>query len=219
MLNALEMKAKLEELKAEAQVFLDSNEIEKAEAKTLEVKILNAQVEIQEKLDNARNQIEGMQNQVTSKDEEINNLTASLEVMKQEKEELMNKFTESTDKVTTLNEQVNAMKPIVEDYNQKQYEDQLNKAKEEYKAKFEKVNGLEAFKSEEIQNLIKGTINKDSSVSKKAKFDLSEKIMEMFDNQDMNDISVANIQENAVETKDLNQEVNEFEKVYGFKRQ
>lgn len=210
-MNALEMKNKLQELKNEAQNLLKNNKVKEAEEKTLNAKILNAQIEIQEKLDDANKQIEDFKNQITD-------LTSSLDTTNTEKEELMNKFTEATNKITELNDKVNVMQPIVDQYNKEKYEEKLNMAKEEYEAKFEKVNGLELFESDEIQNLIKETIDKDETVSNKAKYDLSEKIMEMFDKQN-DSISVSNIQEPSTDNNNLNSGADEFESIYGFKKQ
>ncbi|HSH36198.1 hypothetical protein, partial [Schnuerera sp.] len=142
-MNALEMKEKLQELKADAQNLLNENKVKDAEAKTLEVKILNAQIEIQEKLDLANEEVGDLKDDITKKDEKINELTTNLENLTTEKEELMNKFTDSTDKITELNEKVNKMQPIVDEHNKQKYEKELNDAKDEYKAKFERVNGLE----------------------------------------------------------------------------
>lgn len=218
-MNALEMKEKLKNLKAEAKNLLNENKVKEAEAKTLEAKILNAQIEIQEKLDKANEEINNFKNQIKEKDEKINELTTNLDALTKEKEELMDKYTESTNKITELNDKVNKMQPIVDDYNKKEYERKLNEAKDEYKNKFEKVDGLETYETEEIQNLIKDTISEDKTVSNNAKYNLSEKIMELFDKQNNSNINVSNVQETLKDNVNLNPEVDDFEETYGFKKE
>lgn len=215
-MNAEEMKLKLQELKDEAQALLDEDKVEDAEAKTLEVKILNGQIEIQEELDKANATIEEMTNKVEEQDVKITELEENLETVNAEKEELMNKFTEATDTIAELNEKVNEMQPIVDEHNKKQHEEELENAKNDYMNKFSKVNGEKVFESEEIQNLVLDTINKDKSIANKAKYQLSEKLMEVFDKQDK--LTVNNIQEPSKKTENLNPEVDDFEKIYGFKR-
>lgn len=215
-MNAEEMKLKLQELKDEAQALLDEDKVEDAEAKTLEVKILNGQIEIQEELDKANATIEEMTNKVEEQDVKITELEENLETVNAEKEELMNKFTEATDTIAELNEKVNEMQPIVDEHNKKQHEEELENAKNGYMNKFSKVNGENVFESEEIQNLVLDTINKDKSIANKAKYQLSEKLMEVFDKQDK--LTVNNIQEPSKKTENLNPEVDDFEKIYGFKR-
>lgn len=215
-MNAEEMKLKLQELKDEAQALLDEDKVEDAEAKTLEVKILNGQIEIQEELDKANATIEEMTNKVEEQDVKITELEENLETVNAEKEELMNKFTEATDTIAELNEKVNEMQPIVDEHNKKQHEEELENAKNGYMNKFSKVNGEKVFESEEIQNLVLDTINKDKSIANKAKYQLSEKLMEVFDKQDK--LTVNNIQEPSKKTENLNPEVDDFEKIYGFKR-
>ncbi|MGJ0846626.1 hypothetical protein ACR77J_08050 [Tissierella praeacuta] len=209
-MNAEIMKQMLQDLKNEAQNLLKENKVKEAEEKTLEAKILNAKIEIQEKLDEANTSITDFNNKVSE-------LTSNLETVNGEKEELMNKYNEAINTITELNEKVSNMQPIVDEHNKTKYEEKLNIARETYKAKFEKVNGCDVFESEGIQNLILETINEDKNVANKAKYELSEKIMEIFDSQ--NQIDISNIQELTVENKNLNPEVDEFESTYGFKKQ
>lgn len=218
-MNAEQMRLKLQELKNEAQSLLDSNNMQEAESKTWEAKLLSAQIEIQDKLDVANAELETLKDDIATKEESITNLTSELETIKSEKTEIMEKYNTTTEKVTELTSKITAMQPIVDKFNEDQKTQRLNSAVNSYKARFEKVGGLEVFESEEVQNLISDTINEDESVSVKAKCALSDKINEILDNQENINLPIDKIQEKTKETKNLNVENDEFESVYGFKKQ
>jgi len=205
------MKEKVLDLKNEAKGLLSVDKLEEAKEKSQEAEILNAQIEIQSKLEEAESQIKVYKNDIAQKDEEC----ASL---KTEKEELMQKYTNATEKVADLTLKVETMQPIVDEYYEAENERKLNKAKNEYKDKFEKIGGAEVFESEEIQNLVVETINEDDGVSNKAKYTLSEKLMEIIDKNDLGTLAVKDVQERTKKTKDLNLTDDEFEKTFGFKR-
>lgn len=219
-MNVLEkMRKQLTDLKAEAQNFLDNDKVKEAEVKTNEVKILNVKIEYQEKLDEANNKLSSYEEEKASKDEEIETFKNENSTLKEEKEEMRNKFNNATETVTELNNQVKTMQPIVDKYNKDQYEEKLNEAKSNYKAKFEKCDSLNVFKLEETQNLILDTANEDKEVSSNAKYSLSEKIIDCLDNQSSSSVSVEDIQEDTKLNKNLNPEQDDFENTYGFKKQ
>jgi predicted nuclease with TOPRIM domain len=198
--TAEEMRLKVQELKNEAQSLLNANNIADAENLSLEIKVLSAQVEIQDKLESAQAQLEDLKVETTTKEETITNLTTELETIKNEKSEMMEKFNSATETVTELKAKVETMQPIVDKYYEDEREKNLNKAQEEYKAKFEKVGGLELLETEDIQKLVVDTINEDKEVSNNAKYALSEKIMEIIDKSDLGSLSVNSIQEPTKKT-------------------
>ena len=218
-MKAEEMRQKIQDLKSEAQSLLDSNQVKDAETKTFEAKKLSAQVEIQDKLEKAETDLEEVRNSFTSKGEEVANLTSQLETAKTEKSNIMEKYNDATSKVAELNGKVEAMQPIVDKFHEDEKKQKLDTAQESYKAKFEKVEGLELFESEDIQNLVIETISEDKEVSNNAKYSLSEKIMDLIDAQDVSSLTVKSIQEKSKETKNINPENDEFEKMYGFKEE
>lgn len=218
-MTAEEMRQKIQELKNEAQLLLDANNITDAENLSVEIKILSAQVEIQDKLESTQAELENLKGDVVAKDDEISKLTAELETVKNEKEEIMEKYNTATETVTELNGKVTAMEPIVNQYYEEEREKNLNSAKEDYKAKFEKIGGLELFESEEIQSLVVDTISNDKDVSNKAKYALSEKIMEVIDKVGSGTLSINSIQEPAKKTEKLNIVDNEFEQLFGFSKE
>lgn len=219
-MNAEEMRLKLQELKNQAQSLLDANNVAEAESITLEIKMLNAQLEIQDKLDIANTELETLKGDIVAKDETITTLTGELETVKNEKTDIMEKYNTATETVAELKAQVDQMKPIVDKFNEEEQAKKLSDAIESYKAKFDKVGGLELFETEEIQNLVAETISEDKSVSNNAKFVLSDKLMEVIDAQDSSTLSINAIQETTKETKNLIPDLeDEFEKVYGFKKE
>lgn len=213
------LKQLIEQYKNEAESFLAENKVDEAEAKTLEVKILKAKLEVQEELDTVNGQLENLNAKVLENDETIKNLTTDLETANNEKTELMNKFTDATETVTNLTAQVKEMQPIVDKYNEELYNNKVSTAKETYKAKFEKCDAADIFASEEIQNLVLNTINDDEKVSTKAKYDLSERLLNAIESKDSSTTSVKDINEPAKETKNLNVVDDEFESTYGFKKE
>lgn len=222
MQNVKKMNEKLLALKNESQKLIDSNKLDEAEVKNQEIKILNAQIEIQEKLDLANEKIENLESEIVNKDEEILKLSTDLEAVNLEKEDLMTKYTEASDKIVELTDKVNEMQPIVDEYNEKQLEEELSKAKDNYEEKFEQAGGEDAkevFESEEVQNLIRDTINKDNSIAIKAKYELGEKVLNILKNNSSKDINISNIQEPATQNKNLNKEADEFKSIYGFEKQ
>lgn len=218
-MTAEEMRQRIQELKNEAQSLLNANNIADAENLSTEIKTLSAQIEIQDKLESAESLLENLKVEATTKEETITNLTTELENIKNEKSEIMDKFNSATETVAELKGKVEAMQPIVDKFYEEENEKKLNTAKEDYKAKFEKIGALEAFETEEIQNFVVDTISNDKEVSNNAKYTLSEKIMEIIDNSEVGSLSIKSIQEPSKKTKELNIVDDEFEKTYGFKKE
>lgn len=213
------MKQELEQLKSQANSLLAENKIEEAEAKTVEIKVLKAQIEIQEKLDEANSQLAEVTNKLTTKEEELVNLQTELDTVKNEKQEVIDKYNESTGVIADLNSKVTKMQPIVDKYYEDEKTNKINDAISNYKAKFEKIDASEVFETEDIQNLVKETVSEDKEVSNKAKYALSDKLFELLDKQNITGIDVKDIQEPTKPVKDLNPEHDEFEATYGFKKQ
>lgn len=212
------LKQLIEQYKNETETLLAENKVTEAENKTVEIKILKAKLEVQEKLDDVTSQLETISNEVIVKDESISNLTSELDTVKGEKAEMMEKFNGATETIANLNDKVTKMSPIVEQYNAEQYKASLAKANKDYKSSFEKCNALAVFESEEVQSLIKDTIDEDETISAKAKYAISEKIISVFNATDSG-LSIKDIQEPSKETKNLNPQVDDFEATYGFKKQ
>ena len=154
---------------------------------------------------------------------EKDNLIATLT---KDKEDLSTKYTTQTETLTSLNSKVEEMKPIVEQYEKEQYEKSFNSAKDEYQGKFDSIGALDEFNKEEVQTLIKKSINSGEE-GLKAKFELSELIVSKITSK--NNVKT----EEKIETetkqsinsivpgkvnKNLNSGVDPFEEQYGFSR-
>ncbi len=212
MYDIKNMKETLLSIKAESQKLLDGNKIADAQSKISEGKELKTKIELIEQLESANNKITEL-NETVKKTEE-------------DKDSAMNKFNDLTDKVAKLNSQIKEMQPIVDKYNQEQYDKKLNNALNYYKNKFISANGLDEFEKEEIQALIKQSIETENDeptkVANEAKFKLNETIVDLLnvldeENQDV--ITLSSINENCIDTTNLRQDTDEFEQVYGFKKE
>lgn len=91
----------------------------------------------------------------------LNELNSKITALNEEKKTIETKFDEATETITSLNTKVKELKPLAEQHNKEQYEKELNEKKSFYEEKFKAVNSLEKFKEDEIQELIKKTVNKD----------------------------------------------------------
>jgi uncharacterized coiled-coil DUF342 family protein len=104
-------------------------------------------------------EVQQVLNSITEKDDTIKTLNSTIETLTTEKEGLTVKFNEATDSITELSKQVNEMKPIVETYNNAQTEKALNDQKVKFEEKFVALNAKAKFDTDEVQDLIKKSIN------------------------------------------------------------
>lgn len=91
----------------------------------------------------------------------LNELNSKIDTLEKEKNEAQTKLNEATETITSLNTKVEELKPIAEQHNKEQYEKELNTKKSFYEEKFKAVNALDKFKEDEVQELIKKTVNED----------------------------------------------------------
>lgn len=103
----------------------------------------------------------------------INQKDETLKILNTEKEGLVGKLNEASDKVVNLNEKISELQPIVEKYNNILMEQQelesknlLNEKREYYKNKFENLGAKSKFESEEVQSLINNCISNNEALSK-----------------------------------------------------
>jgi hypothetical protein len=134
------------------------------------------------------------------------------------------KFNELTETITVLNSKVKEMQPLVDKYNEEQYEKSLNNAKDFYKEKFEGVDALEEYESEDIQTLVKQSINSNQTEAGKAQMTLSNKILshvKVSKNEKTEPkFSVNSITEPCKDNKNLTKDfVDEFEQTFGFSKE
>lgn len=130
-------------------------------------------VEVNTELENSLNaktaEVETLTTKVGELETSLNAKTTELEGLVTEKESLNTKLNDSNEMVISLNSKVadlgneiETMKPIVEEYNKEVFEKALNAAKETFKEKFEKVGAIDVFEEETTQELIKKSVNAKS---------------------------------------------------------
>jgi predicted nuclease with TOPRIM domain len=107
-----------------------------------------------------------MQTSVNELNTQINTLTTNLNTANEtittlntQKTEIETKFNVASETIVALNSKVEELTPLVEQFNSEKLEKSINEKKEYYSVKFKAVNADEKFNTEEIQNLIKVSIN------------------------------------------------------------
>lgn len=151
------------------------------------------------------------------KDSSIQTLNTKIETLTTEKSEIVQKFNSASDTIVSLNSKVEEMKPIVEEHNKELYEKALNEKKDFYLKKFNSVKAVDKFETEEVQELIKKTLNEDEE-GKKAVLELNSMIVELVP------VEEVKIEDKPKEIKEFNSKMNnliptenDFESRYGFK--
>lgn len=117
---------------------------------------------------------------LTSDNEKLNgsynDLVSTNEGLTKKNEDLTIELNEAKEKIVALSE-------IEKEYNDAKYEAKLTDVMDSYKAKFNKVNALDKFESDEVQNLIKDSIE---DVSKSVA--LNEMIIDLMPDEDTKSI-------------------------------
>lgn len=114
--------------------------------------------------------IDELTQELNGKAEEFNNKVEELNVVNVEKESL-------NETIIGLNSQIEELKPYKETVDAQEYEKALNEKKEYYSEKFNAMGAKEKYESEDVQNLIKQTLNSDEGM--KAELQLNKMIVEM----------------------------------------
>ena len=103
----------------------------------------------------------------------VNQKDEAIKILNSEKEDLVGKFNEASEKVINLNDKISKLEPIVNKYNEEleiknklEEESKLNEKREYYKNKFEKLGAKSKFESEEVQALVNNCIKDSESLSK-----------------------------------------------------
>lgn len=145
-----------------------------------------------------------VQNQLNTANDTIKNLNS-------DKTDLTTKFTDATNKVTSLNAQVEELKPYKEKAEKDALDKALNEKKEFYSTKFMAVNAKEKFDSEEVQNLIKLSIN-NTDEGNSALVKLNSMLVDLVkvDNE------TKQIKENGSKKENLVPTAQDFDSRYGF---
>lgn len=127
--------------------------------------------ELQEQLNAANEKVQELSTEMSS-------LNEKLETTNQEKQELTTQFNEASDKVLSLNSTIEEYKSYKDKYETEQFEKSLNEKIEFYSVKFNSVNAKEKFESEEVQELIKLSVNEDEQ-GVQAKYQLNTMLVDL----------------------------------------
>lgn len=205
----------------------------------VEVETMKQQLnEKDEELKSINEKIGTLEGDVSEKTVKIEELTNSLNAKTKEiativddKSKIETKLNETNEMVIGLNSkigeleiEINEMQPIVETHQEQEYQKVVNSISVEYKDKFEKVNNIEAFDEIEVQDLIKKSVNKkDLSINEEYKSQLNQIVVDSIKTKLNTEDTIIKKSVNSIvkgkETKDLVEDfIDEFEEVYGFKR-
>jgi DNA repair exonuclease SbcCD ATPase subunit len=123
--------------------------------------------EVSEEVD----EVKELQNQLSELQEKYN-------LLKDEKEILANQFNEVSEKLVQLNSIVEELTPFKEQVETEKYEKALNEKKEFYSKKFNALNSVEKFETEEVQELIVKAVNENEE-GKQAILQLNSMLVEL----------------------------------------
>ncbi|MFI2856805.1 hypothetical protein ACH6EH_06665 [Paenibacillus sp. JSM ZJ436] len=131
----------------------------------------NINADIQQQLNESIEKIEALNSDLTSSNQK-------LETISQEKESLLTQFNDASEKLVSMNQLVEELQPYKEQVESEKLQQAINEQTEFYSAKFNAVNAADKFASDEVQELIKLSINEDET-GKDAKLQLNSILVEM----------------------------------------
>ncbi|MNX61757.1 hypothetical protein D3C86_926920 [compost metagenome] len=123
-------------------------------------------------------QLNSAQEKIEELNVEISSLNSTVSAVTDDKNEIALKFEETSEKLVSLNALVEELKPFKEQVETEKYNQSLNEQTEFYAVKFSAVNGNEQFESEEVQNLIKTSLNQNEE-GKEAKLQLNSILVDL----------------------------------------
>lgn len=165
-------------------------------------------------------------NSLTEKVETISTEKVELETSLNAKDDeikgLKGEMTADKDMIVSLNEQINSLNEKIEelepfkiDADKQEYEKALNELKDVYKEKFEKLNALEVFDSEEVQLKIERCMNSDTKVD--AELSIKTKLCDLISGLNVNKtVEPTPIVEQSKSLNGLKPNTSKFEENYGF---
>lgn len=139
---------------------LNDKEVNKVEEKEM-VQEVNETQEVEEQQEDqleVESASEDVVEEVEKLKEELNSLREQVSTLESEKSTLETKFNEATDKLISLNSEIEQLRPFKEQFEAKQIEEKLEEKKEFYSKKFEALKASEKFASEEVQGLLSKSI-------------------------------------------------------------
>jgi len=128
------------------------------EGKTKVEKVLDWKA-VSNQLEEIKVQLNAKNEELTLKDTEIETLNQSINTITEEKISLETTISDKDTKLESVNEQLVSLNAIAEKVEKEEQERKLVNALDLYKAKFTSVNAIDKFDTEEVQTLIKESIN------------------------------------------------------------
>jgi hypothetical protein len=127
--------------------------------------------QIQNSLDEKTKKVEKLESQ-------LNEVSAKVETVTSEKEGLEKQFNETSEKLTQLSSLVEELKPFKDQVETANFEKALNEKKDFYSKKFNALKATEKFESEEVQELVKKSVNENEE-GKQAILQLNTMLVEL----------------------------------------
>lgn len=179
------------ELDADENIVIDFENKQQVKREQVWVTVETAQgqvEEVQQQLNKVQSEKEELEKQLNTKTEEIVSVT-------EEKISL-------SEQIVSLNSTIAELEPFKVEHDKAEFEKALNEKVAEYEPKFAKFNALEVFNSEEVQGLIKDTLDVEKGLNAKlAIYEKLDEVIESFNMIEDKDTPVGNVDKN---TKSLN---------------
>lgn len=179
------------ELDADENMVIDFENRQQVKREQVWVTVETAQgqvEEVQQQLNSVQAEKEELEKQLNAKTEEIVSVTEE-------------KITLS-EQIVSLNSTIAELEPFKAEHDKAEFEKALNERVAEYEPKFAKFNALEVFNSDEVQGLIKDTLDVEKGLNAKlAIYEKLDEVIESFNMIEDKDVSVGNVDKN---TKSLN---------------
>lgn len=165
----------------------------------------------------ADSQVEEIKTELNTIKEEKANLETQLNEKAEEIVSISEEKVTLNETIVALNSKISELEPFKTEHDKAEFEKALNAKIEELKPKFEKFNGLDVFDSEEVQSLVKDTLDGEKALN--AKLAIYEKLDEVIGAFNIEDNSNAGNGVVGMNTKSLNNLVpdkKDFVSKYGF---
>lgn len=147
-------------------------------------------------------ELESANNNIAEKEDKIKELNSLIVTLQEKSNNSVegSVVDELKETIKTLNSQVESMKPIVDEYNEKKFNEALEKACNSYRKTFENLNAIDAYNDEATQELIKKSVDFDKTISENAIASLNAIIVENVANMT---ISQNSLKDEKVDSDDL----------------
>ena len=165
----------------------------------------------------ANNQLEEIKTELNTIKEEKANLETQLNEKAEEIISISEEKVNLNETIVALNSKISELEPFKAEYDKAEFDKALIARVEELKPKFVKFNGLDVFESEEVQSLVKDTLDVEKALN--AKLAIYEKLDEVIGAFNIDDNSNTGNGVVGMNTKSLNNLVpdkKDFVSKYGF---